>query len=392
MRTVSLSVRLRTAAMGVVLAGMAAGTATSTQGCSSKSDSGPPDTGHFAAALAGSFCSALHSCCDAAKIPYDDGSCTAQLQASFQSAIDVVKHGKVIYNSGAVAACQAAIHDREATCSTDGGPPPGADAGFVDRITAACWPVFKGTVALGQECNDSQECAAANVNVHGSCRNDTRPGADPTKKVCYSTTAHVLPGQSCRSQPTATGFETASCEPTLGYCNTSGATPDDPNAGTCTAYAKIDDDCISTGPGTQVFCDPQVSYCDYITSRKCKALPNAGDPCIQGQQCGKALYCDTSGGGQGVCAAGKPDGSDCKQGRECVSNYCQISQPPGPFDGGFPPPSTGICVGAGSRGEFDVSPRSCGFGPGGSGAEDAGIVPPPKGQSMNGQLWYERAR
>jgi hypothetical protein len=349
-------------------------------GCSSKSDngnSGPPDTAHFAGTMATTFCSALKSCCDAQKIQYDDGSCVAQLQANFQNAVDAVKHGKVVYDPNAVQKCQDAFKNREAQCTEDSGPPPGADKGFIDPITAACWPVLKGTVAPGGQCTASADCQTSGPNVSASCTTDTRPGADPTVRVCFTTTLHVTPGSACRATPKVDpsgtlSYDTARCEPTLGYCDTSQAPTTDRALGNCTAYANVGDNCVGTVGMTTPQCNPTTSVCDSFNTRTCVALPQAGSPCAS-FRCATGNYCDTTGGtgNMGTCAQSKPDGSSCKSSQECAGGFCQTMV----GDGGI---TTGTCASNGNVAHdvYDISPRSCGFGPQGTGPEDAGIVPP----------------
>lgn len=365
---------------------MIAGVIAAAAGCSSSSNSsGPPDTAHFANTMATTFCGALHSCCDAAKIAYDDGSCVAQLQASFQSSVDVVKHGKVIYDPSAVGACQDAIKSRESACSEDGGAAPSADAGYIDPIASACWPVLKGTVAPGGPCTSSAECQTPGPNVVAGCAADTRPGADTSVKVCWTITEHVMPGAACRSMPKTGAFDTAQCEGSLGYCDTSNAPMDDRTAGTCKAYANVGDSCVGMTGQTPPQCNPKTSYCDAFTSMKCVALPGTGAPCsTSNYRCAPGNYCDYTAGTSATCAASKADGSDCKTSQECASNYCQTTI----GDGGI---QTGTCTPTGnvSHNAYDVSPRTCGFGPSGSGPEDAGIVPPAKTSAVPlGAPWY----
>lgn len=345
-------------------------------GCSaSAAPSGPPTPAQFAGTVANSFCGSLQACCATAKFKYDSGSCVAQLQASFQTIVDSVKDGKVVYNANAVAACEQAIAQRESLCSNDGGAPSSADAGFVDAITAACWPIFQGTVAPGGECQRAQDCKTANPSVIASCHPDTRPSSGPTKKLCFISTAHVLPDGACRGVPAMGSFQTASCEATMGTCDVSGALPSDPGAGTCKAFLVVGDTC--GGPSAGI-CNPTTSACSF-QKMKCAALPNIGDPCPS-LQCAVGAYCK-SAMGPGTCAAQLVDGTTCQSGgdpRQCASGFCQPN-------GGGP---NGICTGLSSRGLNDISPRSCGFGPNGAGDEDAGIQPPAGPQSMNDRLWF----
>lgn len=379
--------------------GLALGTmGTWGQGGCSSSSSGPPALDQVASAVADSYCSALRSCCERAGYAYDNGSCKVQLQFVFQRLADSVKRGKVFYDPNAVAACQAAYAERVNRCSVDGGPP--GDAGFVDAIADACSKVFRGTVKPGEECTESAQCATASAKENGSCRTDSRPEAtSKTKKVCFKSVGYLLSGQPCRASPQKGQFETRSCDPRAGYCEqTQPPNPDDPGVGTCKAYAKIGEDCVITGgTGTTTFvqCDPKVSQCDVAgasATRKCVALPTlpgAGSACTTGGQCADGHYCNygTPPNPPGTCALKKAIGETCNQSQECSSSFCDTTG--GVLDGG----PRGVCVGSSSDSAraYEVTPRSCGFGPSGTGPEEAGIQPPATSPLTTQDLsrWYD---
>jgi hypothetical protein len=386
-----MSISLRTAFASSLL--LAAGAAAfGVQGCSSTSDNGAPDPAHFASAMAGGFCGALHSCCDAAHYQYDDGSCMVQMQDGFQSVIDTYKHGKIVYDANSVQACEDAYKAYEAQCSADASLPASADAGYVNPITRACWPVFKGTVDPGGDCDYGLQCKSPGPEVATDCTvppSQGIPNPNPNaQKVCYQITMHAAPGSPCQTNLPPDVFTAARCEPTLGYCDTSGAAQDGgaggQGSGTCKAFAKVGDSCIGQGFAS---CDPSTAYCDF-QSGKCAAFKNVGESCQPPANCLKGLYCDPQAK---TCAQKKADGSTCQNSVECLSSFC--SAVPG-IDAG----NQGTCVSGGQGGDSttDISPRSCGFGPRGTGPEDAGIVAPPKAQAFDigasTRPWFELTR
>jgi hypothetical protein len=355
------------AGAALVTFGALGAAALATQGCSSSS-SGPPDVGHFASSMASAFCGSLHSCCNAAHYQYDDGSCTAQMQDQFQTAADAVKHGKVVYHPQNVAACTKAIADWEGHCSNDAGL-ASTMPGTVSPVVAACWDVFTGIVPPGGSCLQSADCAISGPSDTAQCVPAPADGGaqGPGDLVCYLDKVETMVGGACTGHvvPQQNDFQIITCSPTIGYCDTSSST--DGSTGTCKAFAKVGDPCTS---GMAV-CDPAAAYCDF-QSGACKALGAVGDPCGAGTggNCTTGLYCDTM---SSTCMQPQPAGSPCTSGRECTSMFCKQ----GIDDAGM---FSGTCqdLGGGNvnPSPTDISPRSCGFGPGAAGPDDAGIVPP----------------
>lgn len=362
---------LRAGAAALALAGVASVAAT--EACSSSSGpSGPPGLGQVAGTLAAAYCDALESCCGQRAFAYDRASCMAQKVHEFESVADVVKRGKVVYHAGAVEACAAALKARVSACSAEAGS--GADAGQADPIDDACRPVFEGTVPPGQECTSGLECAIANGRETGSCRVDVRPGGDPKKTVCFKLLTRVLPGSECRTQAKTGAFETSLCDQRVAYCESAASPPpDDPSAGTCRELVPVGGSCAPTGtPPRTPQCAPP-AFCD-TTAGKCAAPPGVGQPCARaGTLCADGAWCDTAASPTGTCQPEKPNGEPCRRDVECAGGHCSL--PAGPFDGG---PIVGSCTDFGqstSAVAFEITPRSCGFGPRGSGPEDAGIQP-----------------
>ncbi len=352
-------------------------------GCSSSStaaNSGPPDPMHYAGTIATSFCDALKSCCDAGKFLYDSTSCSAQIDNNFQSLADVVKHGKVIYDPNAAVACAAAFKAREAACSDDGGMPTAA-MGYIDAITSACFPVFKGTVAPGGACLDPAECAAPSADVGTQCQTDpAATGAAASVNVCYQVKQHATSGACTVSNgggmstgPTV--FTQIQCEAQTSFCK-----PDSGSSttGTCVAYGNVGDACGVQAGDT---CNPASQYCD-TKAMKCAAIPAIGGDCLASNgACQTGSYCTA----MNVCAATLVEGTVCDSDSACTSGICAGL----PLFGGMPG-QTGICDPV-SGGAFSISPRTCGFGPLSSGKDKDGIQPPAKAQAVHinpTRRWY----
>jgi len=327
---------------------------------------GPPSLGDFAPTLAGAYCDALQNCCGTQKYAYDDHSCKAQLTRDFQAQADIVKRGKVNYVPGAVGACKDAITARMRMCSADGGMIPD---GGIDPITDACFKVFLGTVPPGGECFNSAECQRDSPKDVVQCRVDTRMGADPKKTVCFKVTRTLQPGDTCSQVPPAGSFEVRDCDPSLAYCNN----------GTCTAFAKVGETCVMTMPFMVRACI-QGAYCDATMTMQCQALPMTGQRCTLGNQCAQGNYCDRTDPMNPICTALKSEGATCMASNECASFNCDR---PGGAPSGTCSPSTSA-----SAQPYEVTPRSCGFGPEASGPIEGGIV---KNQSVDvGQLFTPR--
>ncbi len=351
--------------VGFGFGGLIAGVGLGGVGCS-----GTPEVDEFAVALASTYCEALEGCCKKAAFEYDQASCKAQLTNDVQRSADVVKRGKVTYDKAAAEACIDAYKARTSLCAEDAGTAPPTTG--VEPHIEACSKVFKGTVAPGGECTESAECQSDFPKATGTCTADNRPGADRTKKVCYKF-IKAGAGEDC-SPPKPTDVELRQCDPVTAYCE--GAAAGD--ARKCRAYAKVGEEC---GTATTGQCDTRAGlFCDF-TSKKCGALPAAGQPCSGTLQCAKGAFCERSltPSGTNTCVAQRPDGAECDSGSQCTSGACP-TDPSTTFDGGRPKGKCGAGI-DNTANSFEVTPRSCGFGPSGRGPVDGGIV---KTQSIVG--------
>jgi hypothetical protein len=319
----------------------------------------------FAQSMAQSFCGALQSCCAAAKYTYDPASCLTQIEWQYQMMFDATKRANVVFDAKAAAACQKALNDREAQCNGDSGPPPGPDQGFVDALTRACFGVVKGTLAPGAVCDDASQCELDDPTQSAGCVRDGDP-TSPTfeQTYCARFDAHARPGDACDlGGPRPDHVELSFCEQTLGYCVPMSA---DGQTGTCQPYQSIGQPC---GQLPSMSYQPQCgsdSYCDHSQGPNgvCQPFLPLGAPCKPGfTACVRGAYCDGT-----TCVEAREDGQPCASPEQCKSGSC--AQHPIPDSG----QSIGKCFSWPSGWtQFTISPRSCGFGPNGSGPDDAGI-------------------
>lgn len=317
--------------------------------------------------IASAFCSALKACCATAHFGYDDASCEAQLVAEWQATLDGAKRPNTTFDADAFARCEKALADREAECTGDSGAPPGQSAGFVTDVDRACFGIVKGSLAAGAPCTDGVECATESPSRWAYCVQDGDPSSPTfTQRYCATSNPHALPGEPCAGplhvqSPSNPTWDY--CEPSLGYCVATGAAD-----GTCAAFPAVGQSC--GGGATRPECGPD-SFCQVPDSGAptCAPFPGPGERCGQslyGPVCHVGSYCDAT---SNTCAASKPTYAECKAPQECQSGNCaRVASP----DGGASP---GKCVPPyPSFTRFDVSPRSCGFGPNGAGPDDAGIA------------------
>lgn len=71
-------------------------------------------------------------------------------------------------------------------------------------------------------------------------------------------------------------------------------------------------------------------YCDQTSSGTCLVGPAAGEPCIDGVQCGMGSFCDVD---DGLCRPQLADGEPCSSLGECQSSTCDdgVCVAPEPF-------------------------------------------------------------
>ena len=310
--------------------------------CSSPVPVSSPTPEQWVYDLSATFCGAMRACCTAAHYSFDGDACTTTMTARFYRSLH---RPHVVFDQNALAACKQAYASREARCVDD--------AGASDPITAACSGVARGTQNPGDACDDASECAAPDQTASVGCQPDPDPASDTYLQTRCVQIAHgAQPGTSC-DEKGATVQHT--CDSMTGYCLNQ----------QCKAWGKPGDCCDSSC--NNALCGP---------SSNCKFVPNNPGTCVSvaaGSPCkyplgdcggsGSVLTCDSA---THSCITPKPVGAACLGDFECASYSCPRLN----LDGG----AAGQCAAPSSHSIFDVSPRTCGFGPSASGAEDAGFV------------------
>lgn len=349
----AVSAARRLVGVSALVGGGLAGGAVLAGGCA-----GDPALEELATRLATTYCTALAACCDQAAYAYDDRSCQAQMTAEAQRFADIAKRGKVLYDAKAVQGCLDTYRARAARCTSDAGSRsnlPDAAEPYAD----ACAKIFRGTVAPGDPCTEAAECQAEAPKETATCVLDTRPGFDRRRKICTKQVKRA-PGESCKLQRSSRelDLELSVCDE-RGFCEIT-------LAGTvCRAYAASGEACIVAG-SSAVRCDPRAGlYCDGA-SRRCADLPRPGQSCALPGACVRGAFCD---GATRVCGELREDGAECEQPAQCASGSCV---PMTAADGGRAPSR---CADDETARPFEVTPRSCGFGPLARGLVDAGAAP-----------------
>ncbi len=252
---------------------------------------------------------------------------------------------------------------------------PKAAADCLDRIRTAgcdasfprgvCDDVFRGTVAVGEDCTIHEECAGdaycdLGTGCPGQCRQRGAAGAGcDTDDACRtglacmdaSCAAPLAAGSPCSDEDACGGLSTCldgrcaplrdtfvaavgeSCDPEAGRGCVEGASCvlTGFDATTSTPEWTCESPSSSGGPCKVGFPDPCPSneYCDADPATTlefegtCQPRRGAGQPCEDGgdlgtQQCSSGLECL-----DGVCGSRKRLGDSCSSGGECLSGNCE---------------------------------------------------------------------
>jgi hypothetical protein len=211
---------------------------------------------------------------------------------------------------------------------------------------AACTPTASGTLAVGETCIDSVQCASGACTLASSFGDD---GGAP-ESSCGACTATVPAG--------------GACDPTNPQCAASSeCTMDGSGSSTCVAATyggagvmcdsdtKLCDDGLVCDSTTEVCAQPGVAGAACETSRACAAGLVCADgacaagaalgaPCGTTTACGTGLTCDAS---TGACAAIQwaSDGDACSESSPCLVGVCN-------FEGSS---TSGICPDVAANGQ-----------------------------------------
>jgi len=222
---------------------------------------------------------------------------------------------------------------REGEClRADAGADPGERCG--DGLACDVLGVCRGEVGqlcgvdadcVGRACADGRCCEG---RCDGACERCDEPGHEGACRpidgpgdihcmspfVCDAGQCLVGDGQPCASD---TQCASGLCEPaSLGAGNVCCQTE---CAGACAVCLVGSGACVAL-TRTEDLDAPSCAGASWCYEGACRA--KVGTPCASGGDCPMDLWCDTSGGGGGVCRARGQLGDDCAADGECAGGIC----------------------------------------------------------------------
>jgi len=305
------------------------------------------------ALYAGAYCERAERCEFEPGVEQVPGGCGAALLDAWKDALreaeQQIASGKVVYDPSALSACVEAR--RTAVCDDP-------DGGFPE----ACELAFEGTIAIGDACTSSLECAKSAVcrgcpghcvapgDIGATCdgENPCVPEAACLSGVCV---ARAREGQACNALTSArlcagalpcagdTLLQDGNCSPFSYAARGERCNPDEG------ALCEADSVCVNTelvGDALQATCQerehapaecwsgyqdscPVGQYCPLTTaenrqgvlSASCLPLGTAGERCYSPRGCVPNAICSLD-----ICVEQKDLGSQCSQPDECWSGAC----------------------------------------------------------------------
>jgi hypothetical protein len=239
-------------------------------GCKSHDDAAPISQDELPGAVASLECDSLGSCCSVASFAFDSTNCHAAETAQLKAELTDMLTPAVRYDAQAAGDCLAELKGR----TTCGSTSPADDIAACDRI-------FTGTLAAGQACTMSAECASP-----AYCNRDGTTEQGVCTALAVSAAVRGKLGDNC----------SMTCD----------------DATSCDTVVSADQS------AAQVACYRSDSlYCD-LTCQKLKAI---GETCEASDICQKGLFCDFD---SRICTAPHPNGAVCSGGYQCQSHKCSV--------------------------------------------------------------------
>jgi hypothetical protein len=277
-------------------------------GCG-KSEGGPAPIpkAELPARIARLVCESMAGCCQKSGHSFDVATCKSAYQAEVEEGVFELESPNIAYDAQAAGECLDAVGATGACGDVD------------DDDAPACRRVFRGTLALGAACVDSDECREE-PGQSVSCTSDD--GLSPevcTLQGASSSTRRGKLGEACNG----TCSEGSDCN--------SFAVPPQPAPGPG----------VPAPPGDPALCYRDDGlWCNY-QSGSCESLLALGAPCTAYDSCGSGNFCDFY---SGACSAPAADGAPCDGDDGCRSDNCVFSDSP---QVGTPGPS-GTCLARGA--------------------------------------------
>ncbi len=250
----------------------------------SESSSGPIPKAELPARLAKIACEGLAGCCKTAALAFDLATCKQAYTARLKGDIKQLNSPNIDYDAAAAGECVDAI-DGHSQCGE-----------FEDNNAPACERVFRGKLAIGSLCTDSDECRG-NPGQRVNCTSSDGLAPEVCTLESSTPSVHGKEGDACFT----TCNEGRTCdfgsEPSPGI-----AAPGDP---------------VSM-PAPQAACyRAEGLWCD-STSGTCARLAQVGFPCSY-ESCVGDAFCDPE---RQVCTTPRDIGAPCTSRNECQSHIC----------------------------------------------------------------------
>src|SRR5262245_20754819 len=155
--------------------------------CGKSEGSGPVTRQELPTRLADVMCNSLAGCCKSSGHPFDITACKQAFAAELDGEIDEELSPNVRYNAEAAGDCVDAL--KATTRCGD----------FDEADTSACRRVFQGTLPIGAQCVDSDECREASGQFVSCYSEDGVSPAVCTLEESSSgtTSVHGKQGQTC---------------------------------------------------------------------------------------------------------------------------------------------------------------------------------------------------
>ncbi|MEO8903229.1 MAG: hypothetical protein ABI627_17040 [Polyangiaceae bacterium] len=237
--------------------------------------------------LATAACENIAGCCDAGLIPFDLATCTATAKAALDKSVQEETQPNIRYDASAAGACVAAYGQYFKGC---------VQQNDATSTESSCNLVFAGTIAPGEACTKSGECAATK-DGSSSCQVEAASGN--AQGVCVA----------ARNDSSASSPHGKLGEACVGSC-------------------EGNDNCF--GPGAAGSAPSVTTWCFAADGLQCESATNTCQRLIVvGQSCDFAGCVTGAFCASGLCSAKKPNGAACNGNRECSVERCVFSEPAG---------------------------------------------------------------
>lgn len=276
-------------------------------------DSKLSDAQEFPKAFAKTVCGAVARCCEHQSYQLDLTQCERSLQAGLAHELAEYDGLQVRFDADTADSCIADYAN--AACLEQ--PTEDYD------VKRNCSAMFKGLVAPGGACEDTDECRVEGGRsaqcLDGACTLDSEPAARGAEGEACGSTCETEIGGSGACEAAWAGFNDPAPDPTLPACFTNDGLQCAGSAGArkCQPLIAEGDSCAGSSQGcvAESFCDPE--------TRVCQARTDSGPCGPESDACSANAACDLEAG---QCVlVGSRDGTGCEEDGDCRSGYCNPS-------------------------------------------------------------------